>query len=79
MIPVGQRIPAGSVYGSEYVCGHRSLVKPTQFCPVSGVSVRVCSLQVMLSRTWVMYLFGYLGSKLVYLAMYSIYIYHKLE
>ena len=33
------------------------------------------SLEVMLSRTWVMYLLGYLGSKLVYLA----YIYYKRE
>jgi len=26
--------------GCEYVCDHRSLVKPTRFCPVSGVGVR---------------------------------------
>ena len=40
MMQVHQRILAGSLCGCEYVCDHRSLVKLTQFCPVSGVGVR---------------------------------------
>jgi hypothetical protein len=40
MMKVHQRILAGSVCGCEYVCDHWSLVKLTQFCPISGVGVR---------------------------------------